>query len=282
MLNFFFKHYDDIVDRYVVFDDGSNDQTLDILKKHPKVDLRKKRDLSKTEDREREGTIFQNNFWKESRDSANWVLVVDVDEHLFHEDLRGYLLNCAHQGVTVVPAIGFEMVDEKYPTGTCRLCDVIKHGAPSLLYSKPSIFSPKSIKDMHFTYGRHSASPEGHIVLPQNDEVLLMHYKHIDFDFVMRRHGEFALRQSAKDLERGHGIHYTWNAVELRKAWDDIASRAIDVRLQWKTWRAGRRRDRWWSSIEKFRLGYSETRRPRWKGIWYFILGLIDPRFHRI
>ena len=282
MLDFFFKHYDGIVDRYVVFDDGSNDQTLDILKKHHKVDLRRAPDLSKSEDRILNSNVFQNNFWKESKEVADWVLVVDVDEHLFHDDLRRYLIDCKRQGVTVVPTVGFEMVGEKYPPVTSRLCDVITYGAPSLLYSKPSIFSPKLIKDMHFSLGRHSASPEGRVVLPKKDEVLLMHYKHVDFDFVLRRHSEFLGRQSAKDLEKGYGFQYTWDAVQLRQAWDNIASRAIDVRQQQKARRAGRSKDHWWKTIEKSGFGQYETRLIRRKGLWGFIQGLINYRSHSI
>jgi glycosyltransferase involved in cell wall biosynthesis len=41
MLPFFFRHYDSFVDRYVIFDDGSTDQTLSILSNHPRVDVRR-------------------------------------------------------------------------------------------------------------------------------------------------------------------------------------------------------------------------------------------------
>ena len=41
MLGFFFRHYDPWVDRYIVYDDGSTDGSLDILRAHPKVELRR-------------------------------------------------------------------------------------------------------------------------------------------------------------------------------------------------------------------------------------------------
>ena len=40
MLGFFFRHYDPLVQRYVVFDDGSTDGSLDFLRAHPKVEVR--------------------------------------------------------------------------------------------------------------------------------------------------------------------------------------------------------------------------------------------------
>ena len=40
MLGFFFRHYDALVQRYIVFDDGSTDASLDILASNPKVEIR--------------------------------------------------------------------------------------------------------------------------------------------------------------------------------------------------------------------------------------------------
>ena len=41
MLPFFFRHYDRFVDRYVIFDDGSTDNSPAMLTGHPRVELRR-------------------------------------------------------------------------------------------------------------------------------------------------------------------------------------------------------------------------------------------------
>jgi len=42
-LGFMFRHYDSVVQRYIVFDDGSDDDTLEILRAHPRVEIRQTR-----------------------------------------------------------------------------------------------------------------------------------------------------------------------------------------------------------------------------------------------
>ena len=46
MLGFMFRNYDDLVQRYVVYDDGSTDGSLDILAAHPKVEIRIRRHIA--------------------------------------------------------------------------------------------------------------------------------------------------------------------------------------------------------------------------------------------
>ena len=41
MLGFFFRHYESWVDRFVFFDDGSDDGTLDLLRSKPNVEIRR-------------------------------------------------------------------------------------------------------------------------------------------------------------------------------------------------------------------------------------------------
>ena len=40
LLPFFFRHYDGWVDRFVIYDNGSSDQSRALLQQHPKVEVR--------------------------------------------------------------------------------------------------------------------------------------------------------------------------------------------------------------------------------------------------
>src|SRR5258708_30639021 len=81
MLPYFFRHYDGFVDRYVIFDDGSTDRSLAILRQHPRVELRRfipSPPLSFVLSEQ----ALSNACWQGSRDSADWVIIPDIDEPL--------------------------------------------------------------------------------------------------------------------------------------------------------------------------------------------------------
>src|SRR5262245_7446769 len=125
-LGWFFRHYDPIVERYVIFDDGSGDGSVELLRRHPRVDLRRFTRTNPGSFVLSELALF-NTCWKESRrthsaPAADWVIVCSLDEHLTHPDLPGYLANCTATGVTIVPALGFQMFTEDFPRDDERLC----------------------------------------------------------------------------------------------------------------------------------------------------------------
>jgi hypothetical protein len=113
-LSFFFRHYDAIVDRYVIYDDGSDAATLDRLRAHPKVEIRRF-ERSDPNSFVLSELHISNQCWKESRDKANWVIVADIDELLWHADLAAYLARCTRDGITAIPALGIQMVDYRFP-----------------------------------------------------------------------------------------------------------------------------------------------------------------------
>src|SRR5690348_230198 len=109
MLPFFFRHYDGFVDRYVIYDDGSTDQTLSILAKHPRVEVRRFV-RAYAESFALSEQALSNECWKESLGEADWVIVTDIDEHLYHPAMWQYLEQASAAGLTLIPALGFQMI----------------------------------------------------------------------------------------------------------------------------------------------------------------------------
>jgi len=227
MLPFFFRHYDGLVDRYFIYDDGSDDGSSELLRSHPKVDARR---FQRTDPESfvRSEQTFSNDCWKESRGVADWVIVTDVDELLVHEALSGYLADCTAEGVTLIPSLGFQMISETVPDADEDLPRSRRFGTPWIQMMKPSLFAPDAITEMNFLPGRHSAEPQGRVRVPPRDELVLLHYKYLGFERTLARHRALAAKLGPSDRAAGWGHKYSWSREQLRDDWDAVARDGVD------------------------------------------------------
>jgi hypothetical protein len=248
MLPFFFRHYDPLISRYFIFDDHSTDGSLELMYSHPNVEVqpfvRSDPDSFTLSE-----LSISNECWKRSRGCADWVIVIDIDEHLFHPDLCALLSRYRALGITIVPALGYQMISAEFPPPDAALCESHTEGAPSEDYSKITLFDPSNITEIEYGLGRHNASPTGHLIAPACDELLLLHYKYLGFARTHRRHQQQRNGLRSKDIENGWGYQYSWSEEEFRQAWCEIAGNAIDVRTDfavknhpvarwWNLWRS--------------------------------------------
>ena len=73
---------------------------------------------------------LSNECWKASRGLADWVIVTDIDEHLYHSDLSTLLIRYKAQGTTFIPALGYQMISEEFPGPSEMLCETRTRGGP--------------------------------------------------------------------------------------------------------------------------------------------------------
>jgi len=265
MLGFFFRHYDPIVDRYIVHDDGSTDGTIDILKAHPRVELRQFKRIFPGKFTSSNQKL-ENSVWKESRGRADWVILVDTDEHIFVPGvpLRDYLDRSRDQGITLMPSLGYQMISEEYPGVDEHLCYTRTMGAPFSSMSKLCVFNPEAISDSNYTTGRHRANPVGCLRYPKKDELLLLHYKNLNFDRTWARQSALSQKYSAL-IKPGQTLTYTWSQDQYRNVWDGFSKASRDVsNPDLKPWKS-HLEIRWWRQDWRFRLYRKFARiRRRW------------------
>lgn len=227
ILKYFFKHYDPFVDRYVFYDDNSTDQTVSILSKHPKVEIRPYKYLHQDSfvlsTRE-----INNNSWKESRGIADWVITINVDEFLYTPHLEAYLDKCRRRRVTAIPSLGYQMISKKRPSENNKLTEIVKRGSPWSMLNKLCIFNPNKITEINQEVGRHKATPTGKVKYPRIDKLLLLHYRYLSFEHTFNRNEKLQTKLGLLDKEKGWGHKYTWAKEQLKNDWEFFEKNSIE------------------------------------------------------
>lgn len=229
LLPYYFRHYDAIADRYFIFDDASTDASPEILANHPKVEI--DRFHKQPESFVASAYEFNNNIWKRSRNKADWVIICNMDEQLYHPDLMNYLKQCSDAGITVIPAAGYQMISDSFPNTDKRLCDQITFGMPYKKMSKFSIFNPNQIEEINYKHGRHYANPVGRVVYPSRRELKLLHYKYLGLDYLITRFAELSTGLRRIDLEKGWGARYLSERKAIEQSFQDVWAASSEVPL---------------------------------------------------
>jgi hypothetical protein len=229
ILPFFFQHYDKLVSRYFIFDDGSTDGSLELLRNRENVEVHRFSRSDPTSFVFSEQSL-SNEVWKASQGLADWVIVTDIDEHLFHPELGSLLQHYQDIGITVVPALGYQMISEMFPEPGETLCETRVRGAPHPHYAKLSLFDPAAISEIFYAEGRHSADPKGRVIAPATDQILLLHYKYLSCEWARRRDRQKRAGLGPKDHKRRWGYEYWYSDEEYAREWQKILTNAIDIR----------------------------------------------------
>ena len=227
-LDYFFRHYRPWVDRFYILDDGSDDGTREYLGAQPDVVLGRLHHVEPQSWVLSAKHIYDTD-WKRSRGEADWVVVANIDEHLHHPDMPAYLQDALRRGVTVIPALGYQMmVDDPPPDGV--LWRDRPMGAPWANMSKAQIFRPDSLSATNFAVGRHLMDPQGTIRLPERDDVANLHYKFLGgIAALHRRHQQQAGRLGPVDRANRWGHEYDWPLAKLETHFAAFRSNLVDT-----------------------------------------------------
>ena len=226
MLPFFLDHYSKFASKIVIYDNESTDNTVKIAKEHPLV----KNIYSVKTGNSLDDSMYvkiKNSCWKD--DTSDYVMLVDTDELIYHEDdIVKYLENTDH---LVHRPTGYNMISEKFPKSGISITVQIKRGVYDKFYCKPVIFNPNLIKRTDFELGIHNGRfyDETGNVNPAESELNMLHYKNLGFKYREDRHKMFAKRMSNFNQKTGAGIHYTWDKKTQKDEFDDILARSAKI-----------------------------------------------------
>jgi hypothetical protein len=227
MLPYFLRHYRPLGADFRIFDDGSTDGSLEYLHAQPDVEVAPFSNDGASF--ELSAVALYDEVWKRSRGQAEWVVVCDIDEHLYHPDLATYLDRCRDFGVSAIPAVGYQMVADEFPSTELRLCDEIVRGARWAQMDKLMLFDPGAVDATNYGPGRHDADPRGRVVVPEVAEVKLLHYRYLGMEYILRRNRELGARLGPVDIKRKFGHRYRWDDARVRDDFDQFVANSTVV-----------------------------------------------------
>ncbi len=206
MIPYFLHHYRDIVARFFVYDGGSTDGSLAKLAGDERVRVIP---WELTGDSVFEAARgLSNACWKQSRGAAEWVFLVDMNEHLFHPEMLDVLRNAASDGATAIKVIGYDMVADAFPGEDQVLAQTVTRGVRMRQLDRMAVFNPDAVLETNFAVGRHAADPTGQIVWETRHPIALLQYERLGTDYVCERNEALLARLRPGDIARNYGLHH--------------------------------------------------------------------------
>ncbi len=226
IIPFFLKHYNQFVDRIFVFDNQSNDTSRELLNKSPKVNVV---DWDS-------GGIFRddqlrnlkNRIWKRSRGIADFVMVLDMDEFIFYDNIIAALVKLKSENYSVIRFQGYEMVSEGFPNKS--FIDEVQHGVRNPQYDKMVLLDPNKIENINYSIGAHLALPEGWVKIKMNDPGFkLLHYRFLGIDYLLNKHASRAERLSEINIKNKWSYHFNLPREEQIKAFQKVLHNKVKI-----------------------------------------------------
>jgi len=224
------NHYSRFCNQITILDNQSNDGCLAVLKKeYPKVKV--KSFNSNDEQRENLLTQIRNDSWKNS--TADYVIVCDMDELLYHEKLEHFFYELAKHEPAMVSVIGYEMYSKKFPFNYDKsILSQVKYGCRNYRFDKSILFNPKKIKEINFDYGSHSCNPIFYKKQIKDNylaEIKLLHYKYIGEEELIEKHLIYGKRLSAINLKNKWGIEYLEGKKHIQNMFNHAEKYSVKI-----------------------------------------------------
>lgn len=216
-------HYKQLCSRIVIYDNYSTDRSPEIARANDcdVVNFGIKGTLD-----DLEYLNIKNNVWKKS--DADFVIVCDTDELLWHPSIQSVLFNAFMNKNTMIETIGWNIYASVDPFALHPITE-IRRGVFDKGYSKSIIFNPRELYEINYNPGAHVCNPIGSVI-KHPEKMFVLHYRNIfGADDVVARRRLCQKRLSHRNRVKGWGTHYGWSERKIREEYEERFARAEDL-----------------------------------------------------
>lgn len=208
------KHYLSFCEQVTILDNNSTDNSVEIINSFPNTDI-----IPWDSKNELNDSLYlklKNHVWKSSSGTADYVIVGDADEFLYHENMVEFLIDSKQKGVTLFRPEGYHMVaDIDFNLSpNDNLLEKVKDGIRTPVLDKILMFDCNKISNINYNFGCHNARPEGDIVLHQHNGLKMLHYKFLGIEDYKYKQEIRKERLSEFNKQHGFGLYYLYTEKE--------------------------------------------------------------------
>ena len=216
ILPFTLDHYEKFSDRIFLLDNYSTDRSVEIARTYEKVTVipfscQDENTYDEFESAKLRSTIYRDETYGfNATNKADWAILVDADELVYHPHIEKVLKGYIKQGVGVPRLAGYDMYSKEFPKYKKGelITNKVKEGVESLAECKPVIISPDRV-EVKFSVGAHfHSSATGHVLPSMYPDIKLLHYKNLGSEYVINRYKDLAPRSSCTNKVNQFGEHW--------------------------------------------------------------------------
>lgn len=209
------RYYSTFCEKIYIIDNMSTDNSREIINSFNNTQIIPYNSNNELRD---DLYVFQkNNVWKRSYGVADYVIVGDADEFLYHEDMNEFLTKSFNDGITIFKPEGYHMVaDEDVNLNfDDNILEKVKYGVRTPVLDKMMIFNCNKIEDINYSFGCHNANPIGEIKLFNDPSLKMLHYKFLGIKDHLHRNNIRRERLSDFNKQYGLGTYYLYTDEEV-------------------------------------------------------------------
>jgi glycosyltransferase involved in cell wall biosynthesis len=198
------KHYSTFCEKITIVDNNSTDNSVSVAKSFDNVDVVTFN--SNNEFNDGVQAMVKNQVWKTSVGTADYVIVGDSDEFLYHPNMIDFLIKSKKRNITIFKPNGYHMVADLdyYPNNDDNFLEKIQYGVKTPVLDKMMMFDCNKIKEINYSVGAHACNPVGEVNLYQADGLKMLHYKFLGIKLHLYKQKLRADRLS--DFNKKHGF----------------------------------------------------------------------------